>query len=68
MDEERPDASGDDSDALGTGDDGVDAQVLLNAASRAIAAVRRQAADLFRHQHTLRDEDDAQTDDPPGAR
>ncbi len=53
VEEERPDASKADSGApemvpAAAEVDDVDAQELLNAANRAIAAVRRHAAELFR--------------------
>ena len=80
MDEELPDAPRGDPGRPGTdqgeGDGEVDAQALLSAASRAIAAVRRQAAGLLRphsepHNDGPHDEphndDEAPVEDPPSA-
>lgn len=68
MDEAQPDASRGDPDGLDTGEDEVDAQQLLSAASRAIAAVRRQAAELYRHRLHVPGDDDEQTDGSRSAR
>lgn len=68
MDEEQPDTPQGDPDTLGAGEDEVDVQQLLSAASRAIAAVRRQAAGLLGHHRDVSDESDgdAQPDDRRG--
>ena len=65
MDEVQPDAPQGDPDTLGAGEDEVDAQQLLSAASRAIAAVRRQAAGLLGHHRDVNggNEGDEQTDE-----
>lgn len=69
VDEELPDASRGDLGEPGTdggeGDGEVDAQALLSAASRAIAAVRRQAAGLLRHRSEPQNDDEGPVDEPP---
>lgn len=69
MDEELPNTSRGDLGEPGTdegdGDGEVDAQALLSAANRAIAAVRRQAAGLFRHHSDPHNDDEAPVEDPP---
>ena len=75
--EELPDASRGELGELGTdegsggglvdgeADGEVDAQALLSAASRAIAAVRRQAAGLLRHHSDPHDDSGEPTEEPP---
>jgi hypothetical protein len=69
VDEELPAASRGDLGEPGTdegeGDGEVDAQALLSAASRAIAAVRRQAAGLLRHRSDPPNDDEAPVEEPP---
>ncbi len=70
MDEERSDASKAESGAPETVPaaaevDDVDAQELLNAASRAIATVRRHAAELFRDKRHHDSKEGEQADAQP---
>ena len=70
MEEERSDASKADPGAPETVPaaaeaDDVDAQELLNAATRAIAAVRRHAAELFRDKRQHGGNEDERADAQP---
>ena len=58
VDEDQSDAAKSETDRADTGDDEVDAQQLLSAAARAIAAVRSQAAGLLQHHRELRGDDE----------
>ena len=72
VEEERPDASEADSGApdvipaVAEAND-VDAQELLKAATRAIAAVRRHAAELFRDRRPHGGEEDEQAGAEPSS-
>jgi hypothetical protein len=67
VDREQPDASREDPEELEADEDEIDAQALLRAANRAIAAVRQQAAGLLRHRSDPHNDDEAPVKEPPDA-